>query len=150
MLADAFSATDEDRSVNRSVTRLTCNALLACILASSSLALAAGPSAPAVDGKTYTGTLVKQGENQGDPDDFVFKDGQFISTACASFGFKPASYSVTRDGARMQFSAENKTDAGVRMIWKGTIEGDHLQATAQWMRPQQPVVEFHANANLKH
>jgi hypothetical protein len=136
--------------MNRSVTRLTREILLICFLAAPLLAPAAAPTHPAIDGKTFTGTLVKQGENQGDPDDFVFKDGQFISTACASFGFKPASYSVTQDGAHTQFSAENKTDAGVRMIWKGTIEGDHLQATAQWMRPQQPVVEFHANANLKH
>jgi hypothetical protein len=124
--------------------------LLTCLLTAPLLASAAAPANPAIDGKTFTGTLVKQGEAQGDPDDFVFKDGQFISTACAGFGFKPASYSITRDGARMQFSAENKTDAGVRMLWKGTIEGDHLQATAQWMRPQQPVVEFHANASLKH
>jgi hypothetical protein len=136
--------------MNGSVTRLTRAASLSCVLALPLLAGAAAPASPSVDGKTYTGTLVKQGESQGDPDDFVFKDGQFISTACASFGFKPATYSVTQDGARMQFSAENKTDAGVRMIWKGTIEGDHLQATAQWMRPQQPVVEFHAAANLKH
>lgn len=136
--------------MNRSVTRFTREILLSCFLAAPLLASAAAPANPAVDGKTFTGTLVKQGESQGDPDDFVFKNGQFISTACASFGFKPASYSVTQDGARTQFSAENKTDGGVRMIWKGTIEGDHLQATAQWMRPQQPVVEFHANANLKH
>jgi hypothetical protein len=136
--------------MNRSVMRLTRDTLLPCLLALPLLTAAATPASPAVDGKTFIGTLVKQGESQGDPDDFVFKDGQFISTACASFGFKPASYSVTPDGARMQFSAENKTDGGVRMIWKGTIEGDHLQATAQWIRPQQPVVEFHANANLKH
>jgi hypothetical protein len=136
--------------MNLSVTRLTRKVLLTCLLAAPLLASAAAPASPAVDGKTFTGTLVKQGENQGDPDDFVFKNGQFISTACASFGFKSASYSVTPDGTRMQFSAENKTDGGVRMIWKGTIEGDHLQATAQWIRPQQPVVEFHANANLKH
>ena len=136
--------------MNRCLTRLTREILLICALAAPLLASAAAPAKPAVDGKTFTGTLVKQGENQGDPDDFVFKDGQFISTACAGFGFKPASYSLTQDGARTQFSAENKTDGGVRMVWKGTIEGDHLQATAQWMRPQQPVVEFHANANLKH
>ena len=136
--------------MNRSVAPLIRHALLICFLTAPMLAPAAAPANPAVDGKTFTGTLVKQGENQGDPDDFVFKDGQFISTACAGFGFKPASYSVTQDGTHMLFSAENKTDAGVRMIWKGTIEGDHLQATAQWMRPQQPVVEFHANASLKH
>ena len=132
------------------VMRSTRSLLLTCLLAAPLLAFAAAPANPAVDGKTFTGTLVKQGEAQGDPDDFVFKDGQFISTACAGFGFKPASYNITQDGARMQFSAENKTDAGVRMLWKGTIEGDHLQATAQWMRPEEPIVEFRANASLKH
>jgi len=125
-----------------------CNLLLTALLATPLLALATDPQA--IDGKTYTGTLVKQGENQGDPDDFVFKDGKFISTACAGFGFKPAVYSIKQDGKTLQFSAQNETAAGVRMIWQGTIDGDHLVATSQWVRPDQPVVEFHASANLKH
>lgn len=121
----------------------------AALLIAPLLLLAADVATP-IDGKTFTGTLVKQGEAQGDPDDFVFKDGKFISTACAGFGFKPAAYSVKQDGKHLQFSAENKTEAGVRMIWQGTIDGDRLEATSQWLRPNQPVVEFHANASLKH
>ena len=136
--------------MNLAATRFTHNVLLTCLLAAPLLASAAAATTAPIDGKTFTGTLVKQGEAQGDPDDFVFKDGQFISTACAGFGFKPASYIIKQEGTSMQFSAENKTDAGVRMLWKGTIEGDHLQATAQWLRPEQPVVEFHASASLKH
>ncbi len=123
--------------------------LLAGFLTLSSLASAA-PVETAVDGKTFTGTLVKQGESQGDPDDFVFKDGKFISTACAGFGFKPAAYAITQDGDHLRFSAQNETDAGVRMIWQGTIDGDRLVATSQWVRPNEPVVEFHASASLKH
>ena len=125
------------------------NLLLTALLAAPMLAIADG-NTTSIDGKTYTGTLVKQGESQGDPDDFVFKDGKFISTACAGFGFKPAAYSVTQDGKNVLFSAQNETDAGVRMVWKGAIDGDHLVATSQWIRPNQPVVEFHASANLKH
>lgn len=125
------------------------NVLLSALLATPLLALAANDTQP-IDGKTYTGTLVKQGEAQGDPDDFVFKDGKFISSACAGFGFKPAAYSVKQVGKHLQFNAENKTEAGVRMIWQGTIDGDHLVATSQWLRPNQPVVEFHASASLKH
>jgi len=112
-------------------------------------AFAAAADTQPIDGKTYTGTITKHGETQGDPDDFVFKDGTFISTACAGFGFKPAAYTVKPDGKRFQFSAVNETDNGVHMQWKGFIQGDHLEATADWMRPDQPVVQFHANANLK-
>jgi hypothetical protein len=128
-------------------THLPRRLLLALVLGAPLFAAAAEP---AIDGKTYTGTLTKQGETQGDPDEFVFKDGKFISTACAGFGFKPASYAITQDGKRMQFSATSETDNGVRMQWKGTIVDDHLEATAQWQRPQQQTVEFRAQANVKH
>jgi len=125
------------------------NTLLAALLVAPLLAAAAEPETKPIDGKTYTGTITKQGENQGDPDDFVFKDGTFISTACAGFGFKPAAYSVKQDGKRLQFTALNETDNGVRMQWKGFILGNHLEATADWLRPDQPVVQFHADAKLK-
>lgn len=130
-------------------SRLTRQLLLALALASPLLATAAASNA-AIDGKTYTGTLTKQGETQGDPDDFVFKDGKFVSTACAGFGFKPATYTTQQDGTHLQFSATSETDNGVRMQWKGTIVDERLEATAQWMRPDQPTVEFHAKASAKH
>jgi hypothetical protein len=103
-----------------------------------------------IDGKTYTGTLTKHGETQGDPDDFVFKDGKFISTACAGFGFKPATYTTQQQGTKLQFTATSETDNGVRMQWQGSIVDDHLEATAQWQRPNQPTVEFLAKASAKH
>jgi len=146
-----FPAAHQEQSMNRTTIHCSIrNVLLACLLASPLLTSAAAPGTATIDGKTYTGTIVKQGEVQGDPDDFVFKDGTFISTACAGFGFKPGAYTVKHDGKRLQFSAENKTDAGVRMIWRGMISGDHLEATSRWIRPNQPVVEFHADASLKH
>jgi len=123
--------------------------LLAAACVAPAFVCAASDTA-AVDGKTYTGTLTKQGETQGDPDDFVFKDGKFISTACAGFGFKPASYTTQQEGKRLVFTATSETDNGVHMQWKGTIVDDHLEATAQWQRPDQPTVEFHAKASVKH
>ena len=102
-----------------------------------------------IDGKTYTGTITGK-VRSGDPDDFVFKDGTFISTACAGFGFKPAAYAVTQSGKNLQFTALNETDSGVKMQWKGTIDGDRLEATADWLRPDQPLVQFHAKASIKH
>src|SRR6476620_10325548 len=98
-------------------------ALIVTLLTAQLLAAAAEDKA--IDGKTYTGTLTKHGETQGDPDDFVFKDGTFISTACAGFGFKPAAYTTKQDGKRLQFDAVNETDNGVHMRWKGFIQGDH-------------------------
>jgi hypothetical protein len=130
------------------MNRLLRNALIATLLTAPLLAAAAEDKP--VDGKTYTGTITKHGETQGDPDDFVFKDGTFISTACAGFGFKPAVYTTKQDGKRLQFDAVNETDNGVHMHWKGFIQGDRLEATADWLRPEQPVVQFHAQAALKH
>jgi len=129
------------------IRRLPRYLLAALVLTVPALALAG--ATPAIDGKTYTGTLTKQGETQGDPDDFVFKDGKFVSTACAGFGFKPAAYTTQQDGKRLQFTATSETDNGVRMQWQGTIVDEHLEATAHWMRPDQPTVEFHAKASAK-
>src|SRR5437868_5089023 len=113
-------------------------ALLIALLSAPLLASAESPAAKPVDGKTYTGTITKTGETQGDPDDFVFKDGTFISSACAGFGFKPGAYTTRSDGKRVLFDATNETDNGVHMHWKGTIQDDHLEATADWLRPDQP------------
>ena len=126
------------------------NALLAALLCAPLLASAESPEAKPIDGKTYTGTITKSDETQGDPDDFVFKDGTFISTACQGFGFKPAAYTTRQEGKRLLFDAINETDNGVHMHWKGAIQGDHLEATADWLRPDQPVVQFRAQASLKH
>jgi hypothetical protein len=130
-------------------SRLSRQMLLAAALAAPALVAAAADTA-SIDGKTYTGTLTKQGETQGDPDDFVFKDGKFVSTACAGFGFKPASYVTQQEGNQLRFTATSETDDGVHMQWKGTVVDDHLEATAQWQRPDQPVVEFHARAAVKN
>ena len=133
----------------RTARHLPRHLLLAVALAAPALACAASGSA-GIDGKTYTGTLTKQGETQGDPDDFVFKEGKFVSTACAGFGFKPALYTTQQDGKNLRFTAISETDNGVHMKWNGTIVDDHLEATAQWQRPDQPTVEFHAKASAKH
>ena len=132
------------------MTMLLRNALIAALLAGPLMAMAASTDPKPIDGKTFTGTITKAGETQGDPDDFVFKDGTFISTACAGFGFKPAAYTTRQDGKRVLFDAVNETDSGVHMHWKGSISGDRLEATADWLRPDQPVVQFHAKAGLKN
>jgi len=126
------------------------NTLLATVLCAPLLAAAESPEGKPIDGKTYTGTITKSDETQGDPDDFVFKEGTFISTACQGFGFKPATYTTKQDGKRLQFDAVNETDNGVHKHWKGFIQGEHLEATADWLRPGQPTVQFHAQAALKH
>ena len=126
------------------------NALIAALFAAPLLASAESAETKPIDGKTFSGTITKSGETQGDPDDFVFKNGTFISTACAGFGFKPAVYTTKQDGKRLLFDAVNETDSGVHMHWQGSILGDRLEATADWQRPDQPVVQFHAKAGLKN
>jgi len=119
------------------------------VLAAALLAISGAHAAP-LDGRTFTGTITRQGESQGDPDDFIFKDGKFISSACAGFGFRPATYAFTDDGDRLQFRAVSEADGGVQMQWQGTIVGDRLEATAHWIRPGQPVMEFRGDATLRH
>src|SRR5438309_11925274 len=111
----------------KSIPRSLLLILLAAVPPIPAALLFAADKPAALDGKTYTGTLLKQGERQGDPDDFVFHDGQFVSTACAGFGFKPATYSLSDIGGKVQFSAQSEAANGVRMVWKGQVDGDHLE-----------------------
>jgi len=88
------------------------------------LALAAG----ALDGKTYVGTIGKTGET-GDPDNFIFTDGSFRSTACDQYGYTAASYTTMDEGGKTMFSVTTENSGGNTMAWKGTVTGNAIEGT---------------------
>ena len=110
----------------------------------------ANAATPTLDGKTYSGDIAEAGKKKGDPDDFVFKDGQFVSTACQSLGFGPASYTATAEGEAIRFEATSKAGKGAAMQWKGLVRGGTLDATALWVRPGKKTAEYHATGSLKN
>jgi len=103
---------------------------MAAVLVGFGLLAIAGatPAAAAgdLDGKTYTGTIGKTGE-AGDPDDFIFTDGSFRSTACDQYGYTAAPYAVTEDSGKTTFSSTTMNSGGNTMAWKGTVTGNAIE-----------------------
>jgi hypothetical protein len=83
-----------------------------------------------LDGKMFVGEIGKKGEAKGDKDHFVFKKGQFLSTACEGHGFKHAPYTCAGEGDALAFTAEPKNEKGETMSWKGTVKGDTIEGVA--------------------
>lgn len=109
-------------------------------------------SAFAVDvltGKTFAGSMTKQGTTTGDPDNFIFKEGKFRSTACDQYGFKEGVYSATTKGAATAFEALTMNDEGTRISWKGIVEGGKLTGTATMTTAAREVTSYSFDGNLR-
>ena len=102
-----------------------------------------------LDGKTFSGEVVKKGDTSGMKDDLVFKDGKFRSTACDAYEFGDADYSVTASGDATAFQAETHNPKNESMKWSGTIKGNVLEGTAIMTTPGQAPVEYWVKATLK-
>ena len=103
-------------------------------------ALASGP----LDGKTFHGKLTEVGKG-GHSDNFEFKNGQFLSTACQHEGFGAGAY--TADGNT--FTAQTMSKKEGTMDWKGTVNGDTISGTAVWTKTGQAPVNYTFEAKLK-
>jgi len=83
-----------------------------------------------LDGKTYSGQLGMDGDQNGDPDEFIFSNGTFDSTACHQYGYGKGSYEAKTMEEAMTFKAETKSKEGSKMQWNGKVVGDRIDGTA--------------------
>ena len=109
------------------------------------LALLAGTTARAddalLDGRRFDGVFLERGKTSGDADTLVFEGGRFRSRACDRYGYSDAAYRATRDGDAIAFESETRSDKHARLLWKGLVRGDKLDATAVMLRDGRPPVE---------
>jgi hypothetical protein len=89
-------------------------------------------NAGVLDGKIFTGQEGLMGEKSSGVDEVVFKDGKFISNGCLEWGFSGGEYTTTADGENVHFVADTYSDKYGRIIWTGTVKGNHLDATFIW------------------
>jgi hypothetical protein len=106
--------------------RLLLFAVLIAAAGSSAMA-ATGP----LDGKTFSGKVLMEGDKNPDADQLIFKDGTFRSTSCDEFGYPAATYSAESASDGMHFKATAKNEKGATMTWNGVISGDKAKASAQ-------------------
>jgi hypothetical protein len=64
-----------------------------------------------------------------------FADGKFDDTECGSYGFSEASYGLTDTGGRPVWRATRYNPDGERTDWEGVLEGDTMEGTFTWTRP---------------
>lgn len=103
-----------------------------------------------LDGKTFSGELVKKGKTRGDKDELIFKDGRFRSAACDPYGFGDAPYTATVNGDTTSFEAQTESAKYGTMKWQGTAKGDTLEATTVWSNKKGKVKgDYFVQSNLK-
>ena len=84
-----------------------------------------------LEGKTFRGEVIQKSDNSSEPDDFVFANGQFSSSACTKYGYGSGEFSVEERLGQVLFNAETANEAGDRIKWSGSVQGDRLVGGAR-------------------
>jgi len=114
-------------------------------LAAALLILSAPPAAAEkqpLDGATFAGTMTEKGKTKADPDQLVFKDGSFRSTACDVYGFAETPYRSTVGDGATRFEAMATSPKEGTMKWKGTVKGNRIEGTAVWIKNGQADMHY--------
>jgi hypothetical protein len=102
---------------------------------------AARAQAPSLDGRRFEGVFIQRGKTKGDADTLTFTGGRFRSSACDRYGYGDAPYRTSVQGDAIAFEAETVSAKHGKLIWRGTVRGDKLDATALAQRDGQAAVE---------
>ena len=87
-----------------------------------------------LDGRRFEGVFLPRGKTSGDADTLLFHGGRFRSTACDRYGYSDAPYSVVPAGDALAFEAETESPKYGKLVWRGMVRGDYLNATATMVR----------------
>jgi hypothetical protein len=108
------------------------NALL--LAAGAVLTATANAQAGTLDGRRFEGVFLARGKTSGDADTLLFQGGRFRSTACDRYGYSDAPYRVVATGDALSFEAETESPKYGKLVWRGVVRGDHLNATATMVK----------------
>lgn len=103
----------------------------------------------ALDGATFVGTMTEEGKAKADPDQFMFKDGKFRSTACDAYGFSETVYTSTVGDGATRFEATATSPKEGTMKWKGTVKGNRIEGSAVWIKKGQADMRYTFEGNRK-
>ena len=108
------------------------NALL--LAAGAVLAATTSAQGTQLDGRRFDGVFLARGKTSGDADTLLFQGGRFRSTACDRYGYSDAPYRVVSAGDALSFEAETESPKYGKLVWRGVVRGDYLNATATTVR----------------
>ena len=113
-------------------------------LCALTMMLAAAPalaSGGVLDGKRFDGVFMERGKTSGDADTLTFTNGRFRSSACDKYGYSDAAYKTSTQGDMTVFEAETESAKYGKLLWKGTVRGEKLDATVMAIRSGKTPVE---------
>jgi len=87
-----------------------------------------------LDGKTFLSQTGETGKKASGEDELKFQDGKLYSVGCAEWGFDAGSYTTRGDGDNIYFEAETSSPKHGKILWKGTVLGDKINATYVWTK----------------
>jgi hypothetical protein len=108
------------------------------------LALAAVPAlgqASPLEGRRFAGVFLERGKTSGDADTLSFQGGRFRSSACDRYGYNDAPYRATVQGDAIAFETETESPKYGKLLWRGVVRGDKLDATATMQREGKTPIE---------
>jgi hypothetical protein len=97
-------------------------------------ATAGAQTSSQLDGRRFDGVFLARGKTSGDADTLLFQGGRFRSTACDRYGYSDAPYRVTPAGDALAFEAETESPKYGKLVWRGVVRGDYLNATATMVK----------------
>ena len=98
-------------------------------------------SGGALDGKRFDGVFMERGKTSGDADTLTFDNGRFRSSACDKYGYSDAAYKTSTQGDATVFEAETESARYGKLLWKGIVRGEKLDATVMSIRSGKSPVE---------
>jgi hypothetical protein len=90
--------------------------------------------AGALDGKVFIGQSGEEGKEVSEEDTVTFNNGNLHSVRCDQWGFGKGEYTTTKEGNKNHFEAETTSSKYGKIVWKGAVEGDSLNAVYTWSK----------------
>jgi len=94
-----------------------------------------------LEGRRFDGVFLQRGKTSGDADTLTFQGGRFRSSACDRYGYGDAAYRATAQGDAIVFEAETESAKYGKLVWRGVVRGDKLDATAIMPREGKSAIE---------
>jgi hypothetical protein len=106
-------------------------AITVFLLASTQVSLS---GAGILDGKVFIGQSGEAGKQASGEDTLSFEDGKLHSVECDQWGFNKGVYTTTMEGSKILFEAETTSPENGKIMWKGAVEGNTLEAEYTWSK----------------
>jgi len=103
-------------------------------------------AAGALDGKSFEVKVEQGGDEQTDT--LIFAEGTFDSVECRQYGFSAVPYQAEKKGDRWLFSAEAHSEKEGVARWKGTVIGDSVSGTMEWIKAGQETIHYEFSGKL--